>query len=71
MIPNDPRKPNETSGIRIGTAAITTRGMKEPEMERIADCIYSSLIEEKPNSEVLKTVQDITEQFPLFYKGAI
>ena len=39
-IPNDPQSPFVTSGIRIGTPAITTRGFKESDMEKIAECIY-------------------------------
>jgi glycine hydroxymethyltransferase len=39
MVPGDPRKPFVTSGVRLGTPALTTRGMKEPEMDRVADWI--------------------------------
>ena len=39
MIPFDPRPPAETSGIRLGTPALTTRGMKEPQMQQVADWI--------------------------------
>ena len=39
MIPGDTLSPRETSGLRIGTPAVTTRGMKEAEMEVIAECI--------------------------------
>ncbi len=39
-IPNDPQKPAYTSGIRVGTPAVTTRGFREPEMELLADLIY-------------------------------
>jgi len=42
-IPNDPEKPFVTSGIRIGTASVTTRGMKEPEMQRIGTWIADIL----------------------------
>src|SRR6202011_3433153 len=42
-IPNDPEKPMVTSGIRVGTPAVTTRGMKEPEMQRIAKCMVDKL----------------------------
>ena len=43
MIPYDPRKPLDPSGIRIGTAALTTRGMKTPEMERVGQWILAAL----------------------------
>ena len=42
-IPNDPRSPFVTSGVRIGTPAVTTQGMKEAEMETIADLITRTL----------------------------
>ncbi|MGQ9487321.1 MAG: serine hydroxymethyltransferase [Armatimonadota bacterium] len=50
MIPFDPEKPFVTSGIRLGTPAVTTRGMAEPQMERIADLIARTL--ENPENEV-------------------
>ena len=68
MIPFDPRKPMDPSGIRLGTPALTTRGMKEPEMKRIAGWITEVLT--KPTEEaVLKrihgSVHDMCEQFPV------
>ena len=66
-IPFDPEKPNITSGIRIGTPAITTRGMKEEEMKKIAAIIDLTLRGE--DSEKIKAyVKDFTGNFPLFYK---
>jgi glycine hydroxymethyltransferase len=71
LIPFDPRGPNVTSGIRIGTPAVTTRGMKEKEMDLIASLI-AELIEGYPSEEierkVLKKVLELCEAFPL-YKG--
>jgi glycine hydroxymethyltransferase len=43
MIPFDERKPAYTSGLRIGTPALTTRGMKQPEMKRVADLVHAVL----------------------------
>jgi glycine hydroxymethyltransferase len=68
MIPFDPRKPMDPSGIRLGTPALTTRGMKEPEMKLIAGWITEVLL--KPSEEaVLKrihgSVHDMCEQFPV------
>jgi glycine hydroxymethyltransferase len=68
-IPNDPEKPMVTSGIRIGTPAVTSRGMKEPEMKRIAKCIVDKLKnpdDEKIHGETLKVVADLCKQFPLY-----
>ncbi len=48
-VPNEPNNPFYPSGIRLGTPALTTRGMKEPEMERIADLITEVIIEVKGN----------------------
>ena len=56
-IPNDPAKPFVTSGIRLGTAAVTTAGMKEPEMEQIAQLI-SECLAAIDNAEVAQEVRD-------------
>ena len=68
-IPFDPQKPTITSGIRIGTPAVTTRGMKEPEMRRIGKLIANVL--RNPESEEViekakKEVKELTEAFPLY-----
>ena len=53
-IPNDPRSPFVTSGVRIGTAAITSRGMKEEDMEIIADLIYQTVTDYENNIDNIK-----------------
>lgn len=64
-IPNDPRSPFLTSGVRLGTPAVTTRGMKEEDMEVIAEAI-SLVIKDEANVEKAKTlVADLTEKYPL------
>lgn len=68
-IPNDPEKPFITSGIRLGSPAITTRGMKEEEARQIAKMIIKVL--ENPNdevkiAEVRKEVLELTKKFPLY-----
>ena len=68
-IPYDPEKPMTASGIRIGTPAITTRGMKEPEMRRIARWIIDAL--KNPGSDDLLSrinseVKNMCAQFPLY-----
>jgi len=66
LIPFDPNSAFVTSGIRIGTPAVTTRGMKEPQMKEIADIIVKALKKEE-NLEVLKQrVKKLTEDFPLY-----
>lgn len=69
MIPFDPAKPMVTSGVRLGTAAITTRGMKEPEMEKIADAIEKVLSNPENNlikKEVKASMAALTGEFPLY-----
>lgn len=64
-IPNDPRSPFLTSGVRLGTPAVTTRGMKEEDMEVIAEAI-SLVIKDEANVEKAKTlVVGLTEKYPL------
>ena len=66
-IPNDPQKPSVTSGVRIGTAAVTTRGLGEEEMKRIAHCVALTAKDfEGTQAEVQATVADICEKFPLY-----
>ena len=66
-IPGDPQKPSVTSGVRIGTAAATTRGLGEDEMKRIAHCIALTAKDfEGTAAEVKATVADICEKFPLY-----
>lgn len=56
-VPEDPRSPFDPSGIRLGTPAVTTRGMKEAEMEKIADWM-SRVIEDVHNEENLKKIKE-------------
>ena len=66
-IPGDPEKPSVTSGVRIGTAAVTTRGLGAEEMKRIARCIALTAKDfEGTAAEVKATVADICEKFPLY-----
>jgi glycine hydroxymethyltransferase len=73
LIPYDKQSPFVASGIRIGTPAVTTRGMKEREMKRIADLIDEALTnpnDEKNIARVRKEVSALVKNFPL-YKGLI
>ncbi|MGB9793270.1 MAG: serine hydroxymethyltransferase [Desulfofundulus sp.] len=65
-VPFDPEKPQVTSGIRIGTAAVTTRGMNEETMVEIADIIHWTLTKEKKPEEIREAVKNICERFPLY-----
>lgn len=67
MVPRDTRKPNETSGIRVGTPAVTTRGFREKEMEEIAGFI-ADMIEkgEAAVPDVKERVEHLTARFPLY-----
>lgn len=66
-VPFDPLPPSKTSGIRIGTPAVTTRGMKEPQMHVIADCIADAIEKgESAKQSVLARVKELTEKFPLY-----
>jgi RpiB/LacA/LacB family sugar-phosphate isomerase len=69
-IPFETRSPFQASGIRVGTPAVTTRGMKEPEMAAVADMISEVLLDLKnPDaaSKVRQRVRELTGKFPLPY----
>jgi len=63
MIPDDPRKPSETSGIRIGTPALTTRGMKEDAMRVVARCILDVIDSRRPEAEIRRDVAELTNAY--------
>ena len=66
-IPNDPEKPFVTSGVRIGTPAATTRGMKEEDMAVIARCIYDTAADfEGTQEKVRAAVAELTKKYPLY-----
>jgi glycine hydroxymethyltransferase len=69
MIPDDPRSPMDPSGIRLGTPALTTRGMKEAEMTQIAHWIDEAIThhdDENKLSEIKNAVKELTTRFPLY-----
>ena len=66
-IPNDPQSPFITSGIRIGTPAVTTRGFKEEDMEVIAECIYKVASDFDNSKEEIKAkVEALCQKYPLY-----
>jgi len=69
MIPDDPRSPMDPSGIRLGTPALTTRGMKEEEMKTIANWIDEAIKnhqDEKKLADIRGQVLELTKKFPLY-----
>ena len=66
-IPNDPEKPFVTSGVRLGSAAVTTRGLKEEDMDRIAEFIFLAATDfENKKDEIIKGVKEICDKYPLY-----
>lgn len=66
-IPGDPEKPSITSGVRLGTPAVTTRGLGEAEMKQIGRCIALTARDfDNTRQEVYDTVRDICERYPLY-----
>ncbi len=68
-VPNDPRSPSVTSGLRLGTPAVTTRGLKEKEMDMISEWmvkILSDVTNEKTILEVKNQVKELCKQFPVY-----
>ena len=68
-VPNDPQSPFVTSGLRLGTPAVTSRGLKEDDIREVAD-IIADVIENREDSAVIETtkakVQAICKKFPLY-----
>ena len=69
MVPYDDKSPFVTSGIRVGTAAVTTRGLKEKQMEKIVELIDAVITDHlsEPNlKKIRKKVNELVEKFPLY-----
>ncbi|MCD8095857.1 MAG: serine hydroxymethyltransferase [Ruminococcus sp.] len=66
-VPNDPQSPFVTSGVRIGTSAVTTRGLVEEDMRRIADYIFLAATDfDTKQDEIRAGVTDICKKYPLY-----
>lgn len=66
-IPNDPQKPGITSGVRIGTPAVTTRGLNTEDMDVIAECMAMIAEDPQGNCEAVKAkVKGLTDKYPLY-----
>ena len=66
-IPNDPQSPFVTSGIRIGTPAITTRGLKVSDMDKIANCIYLAATDFEQNARMCsEIVHELCCKYPIY-----
>ena len=65
-IPNDPQGPFTTSGIRIGTAAVTSRGFVEEDMKVIADCIYRTVTDFENADSIRADVEKLCAKYPLY-----
>jgi len=66
-IPFDPEKPTVTSGVRIGTPAVTARGFREEDMEVIAQCIADCIFDyDAKKDEVIAKVKTLTDKYPLY-----
>jgi glycine hydroxymethyltransferase len=66
-VPNDPRSPFVTSGVRIGTPAITSRGLKEEDMPKIAECIWLAATDFENKADYIRAeVTKLCEKYPLY-----
>lgn len=66
-IPNDPQSPFVTSGVRIGTPAVTTRGLIEEDMDKIAECIYLTAKDFDSKADLIRAeVEKICSKYPLY-----
>ena len=66
-VPNDPQRPAITSGLRVGTPAVTTRGFGTAEMDKIAGFIADAVFDFEPNRErIAAEVRELTDKFPIY-----
>jgi len=66
-VPNDPRSPFVTSGVRIGTPAITSRGLKEEDMPKVAECIWLAATDFENKADYIRgEVTKICEKYPIY-----
>ena len=64
-IPNDPESPFVTSGVRLGTAAVTSRGMNEDDMDEIAEAIALMVKSRENKEKAMEIVKKLTDKYPL------
>jgi glycine hydroxymethyltransferase len=66
-IPNDTQKPTVTSGLRLGTAAVTTRGFKEDDLRKVGKLISMTLKDYEANADAVREgVRELCEKYPLY-----
>ena len=66
-VPNDPRSPFVTSGVRIGTPAVTSRGLKEDDMEKIAELIWLAATDFEAKADYIRAeVTKICDKYPIY-----
>ena len=63
---NDPRPATKTSGLRLGTPALTTRGMKEAEMAQVAKWLVDVINHKNQSTQLQREIKDFCQQFPLY-----
>jgi glycine hydroxymethyltransferase len=65
-IPNDPQSPFITSGVRLGTPAVTSRGFVEEDMKTVAECIYNTAVHFEKADEIRQVVASLCEKYPIY-----
>lgn len=66
-VPNDPRSPFVTSGVRIGTPAITSRGLKEADMPKVAECVWLAATDFENKADYIRSeVTKLCEKYPIY-----
>lgn len=66
-VPNDPRSPFVTSGVRIGTPAVTSRGLTEADMPKIAECVWLAATDFENKADYIRAeVTKLCEKYPIY-----